>query len=380
MPPQITSRREKQYRVAHLHNSEGIYGAEHWTLTLAKYLADTDIDTLVVTIGDKPNSDEFFKRLVDAGIPAVHLPIPGRFNIRLIAKLRRLLIKENIQILHTHGFKSDVMGYFSTLGLRVALVSTPHGWCAEENRLIRTYEAIGRFFLRRFDKVFPLSPALLEDFINRGFAPKRLQMILNAVDTASFDLIFSRRNWRQTNNPLHVLFVGRLRTPKGIMELVEGFSKARLSKGSLLYIVGDGIEKSELEARCLSLGILNQVRMLGVVKNVASIYAKSDVLVLPSYSEGVPRVIMEAFASGVPVIGTDINGIRQLVTPNKTGFLVPVADAEAIARCLEQIDQTPERAKAMAINARKLIVQKFSGSHQALSFEKEYKALGMRTK
>ncbi|MEN8129101.1 MAG: glycosyltransferase [Pseudomonadota bacterium] len=375
MPPQITPKRENRYRVAHLHNSEGVYGAEHWTLTLAKYLADTDIDTLVITIGNKPNSDEFFKRLVDAGIPAVHLPIPGRFNLRLIIKIRRLLIQKKIQILHTHGFKSDVMGYFSTRGLTIALVSTPHGWCAEENWLIRIYEAIGRFFLRRFDKVFPLSPALFENLISRGFARKRLCMILNAVDTAGFDLMFSRRSWRQTNDPLHVLFVGRLRTTKGIMELVEGFSKARLTKGSLLYIVGDGIERSGLEARCRSLGILDQVRILGELENVAPIYAKSDVLVLPSYSEGVPRVIMEAFASGVPVIGTDIYGIRQLITPNKTGFLVPVANAEAIARCLERIDQTPEWAQAMAINARELIIQKFSGGRQALTFAKEYKAL-----
>lgn len=363
------------YRIAHLHNSEGVYGAERWTMTQARYLANAEIDPLVITLGHKANSDLFYKELARSGIPSVHLRIGGRLNPRLIMALRSLLVKAGIEVLHTHGFKSDVMGYLATLGLPIALVSTPHGWCAAESRLIRFYEAVGRLFLRRFDKIFPLSPALLDDLLDAGFSSRKLQLILNAVDELALQPLFDQRVWRQKDDPLNVLYVGRLSEPKGVLDLIEGFSSARLQTESRLYIVGDGPQRSAMVALCNTLGIDDSVDFLGVLDDVSPAYRAGNVLILPSYSEGIPRVIMEAFAAGVPVIGTDIPGIRQLIVPGETGLLVPTGNPSAIARCLERVELNPGDSRRMALNARMLIKQRHSSREQARLFAEEYKSL-----
>jgi glycosyltransferase involved in cell wall biosynthesis len=268
-----------------------------------------------------------------------------------------------------------VVGYLSTRGLAMALVSTPHGWCAAESRLIRFYEAVGRVFLRRFDRIFPLSPALLEDLLNAGFSSRRLRLVLNAVDDMALQPLFTQREWRRKDDPLNVLYVGRLSGPKGVTDLIEGFSRAKLKTKSRLYIVGDGPLRSAMVEQCNALGIADSVHFLGALDDVSPIYRTGSVLILPSYSEGIPRVVMEAFAAGVPVIGTDIPGVRQLIVPGETGLLVPTGDPTAIAKCLEKVEQNPHDSRRMAINARMRVKQRHSSQEQARVFAAEYKLL-----
>ena len=371
----LRTRQRSRYRVAHLHSSEGVYGAERWTMSQVSHLADTEIDPLVVTMGNKTDSKLFHEELARSGMPAIHLPIGGKLNLRLVLKLRSLLVKEQIQVLHTHEFKSDVVGYLSTRGLPIALVSTAHGWCATESWLIRLYEAVGRVFLRRFDRIFPVSPALLEGLLSKGFPSKKVCLVLDAVDIVTFDALFTQRQWRRKNDPLNVLYVGRLTKPKGVMELIKGFSMAKLQTKAHLYIVGDGPEQSAMVDLSKELGIFETVHFLGVVDDVSQIYRTGDVLILPSYTEGLPRVIMEAFAAGIPVIGTNIPGIRQLIIPEESGFLVPTADPQAIARYLEKVEQNPESTRKMAINAKILVSERHSSLDHALIFAKEYMKL-----
>jgi glycosyltransferase involved in cell wall biosynthesis len=367
-------------RVAHFHSSTGVYGAERWTATLIQYLARDRVEPLVLTIGTREGSDLFHHFLRERGYAAEHLAIGGKLPLQAVLGLRRLLVERRIEILHTHGFKSDVLGYLATRGLRVRLVATPHGWSADEGLRIRLYEAISRLFLRRFDRVYPLSPALLEDLRSRGFAAERTRLVLNAVDTDPFEECRRGRTTRAAGAPLRILFVGRLCRPKGVFELLEAFQRAVLPEGSRLRFAGEGPERQDLEARTAGHPHAAQVQFVGAVPVITPQLEWGDVLVLPSYSEGIPRVIMEAFAAGVPVIGTDIAGVRQLVEPGVTGSLVPVADAPALAASLERLAADPQAACRMAVAAHARILERHSARRQATEFEQEYADLvGART-
>ena len=363
---------EPPLRVAHFLSSLGIYGAERWTLTLFKHLRKGWIDPIAITVGVKPGADAFYEMMLAEGFQAVHLGLPGRLNPRAVYALRRLVCEQHIAILHTHGFKSDLMGYLATRGLPVRLVSTPHGWCASEGWLIRAYEALGRLFLRGFDRLYPLSPALLETLQQQRFKASQLRLMLNAVDETAFDACFAQRQPRGADDPMVFLFVGRLERPKGIFDLVEAFGQATFNVPAELHVAGEGPAREELEARCEQLRIADQVRFMGFVPDVRPLLAASHVLVLPSYSEGIPRVVMEAFAAGVPVIGTQISGVEQLVDHETTGLLTPVGDAVALARAMERMTAQPEMAWNMATRARHCVATVYSASRHAREFEDEY--------
>jgi glycosyltransferase involved in cell wall biosynthesis len=363
--------------VAHFHSSNGVYGAERWTTTQIKYLNKSVVAPLVVTIGTKKGSKLFHDYVANQGYDVAHLAISGKLNFDAIISLRKLLVERDIDILHTHGFKSDIIGYLASRFLPLRLVSTPHGWSADEGSRIRVYEAISRVFLKRFCHVYPLSPALRDDLLLRGFSEDRLRLILNAVDTNVFDLCFANRECRQPDDPLHILFVGRLCRPKGVYDLLDAFAIARLNCGAELHLVGDGPEKEDLQAYSEKLGIDSRVRFVGSVSQVEPHFRWSDVLILPSYSEGIPRVVMEAFAAGVPVIGSAIPGIQHLVRDGSTGLLVTAGLVTSLAEKIERVAKFPMESYEMSVKARQLVLEKYSAIRQAIEFQEEYERLVM---
>jgi len=362
----------RKIRVIHLHSTLGIFGAERWTLALLKNLDPQAYEVTVVTFGTKPGADAFHNRLLADGYRTIHLPFPGRLNPAVIRELHKLLLRDRVDILHTHGFKADVTGYFATRFTPVRLASTIHGWSADESRLIGCYEAVSRFFLKQFDCVYPLSPALHQGLVQHGFEPGRLRLVLNSVDLQGLHF---RSNRRDPQDPFEALFVGRIYRPKGVFELVQAFAMARLPAASRLTIVGDGEDAAELAGIVRELGLADRVILAGNSSTVPDHLASSHALVLPSHAEGIPRVIMEAFAAGTPVAGTDIPGIRQLVTDGVTGLLSPVGDPARLARSMEQLCENPDLAERMAREARAVIEKNYSAARMAGDFEREYRLL-----
>jgi glycosyltransferase involved in cell wall biosynthesis len=373
---ETAKRRSRPIRVAHFYSSLGIYGAERWAVTLIKYLDPALIDSMVITIGTKPASTTFRDFLIHQGVRTEHLAIAGKLNVRAALALRKLLRRERIDVLHTHGFKSDIIGYLACCASNVALVSTPHGWSADENWRIKMYEAVGRIFLRAFDRIYPVSPALHDDLAKRGFGVKMLKLISNGVDIAAFDACYRNRRARLPHEPFRIVFAGRLCKPKGVADLIRSVALAR-SMSAELRIVGDGPERHSLESLARQLEVLDKVQFLGVVPTIVSQMQWADVLVLPSYSEGIPRTIMEAFAAGVPVIGSDIPGVRVLIEHMQTGLLVPPGDHEALARAIMDLAANPELCRRLALSARDRVSERFSARRVAAEYTAEYRAVAM---
>lgn len=362
-------------RVAHLHSSLGVYGAERWTLTLLKYLDASRCAASLVTIGSKPGADALSQYARAAGVDATHIDAPGKLSLAGIAALRRYLRDRGIDILHAHGFKSDVVGLLAAAGLPVACVTTLHGWSADEGLRIRAYESIGRFALRGYRRIYPLSPALEKQMLDLGFPSERIRLILNAVDTRAFDAGFAKRTLRGAGEAFRLVFVGRMCRPKGVADLIEATSRVRLDVPLEVSYLGDGSERAEFEALAERLGVAARSKFPGAVDDVSAYLDAAHALALPSYSEGIPRVVMEAMAAGVPVIGTDIPGIRQLVSDGDTGMLVPVGNPDALARAIERMAADPGEAMRMAERARAVIDERFSAARMAREFEADYAGL-----
>jgi glycosyltransferase involved in cell wall biosynthesis len=165
---------------------------------------------------------------------------------------------------------------------------------------------------------------------------------------------------RAPEAPLHLVFVGRLAPVKGLRILMDGFARARAAHPGLkLTVVGDGEDRAWLETAAAPYGA--DVRLTGYLSQaeVADVLAAADLFVLPSFAEGVPVVLMEAMASRLPVIATQITGVPELVEAGVSGLLVPPGDAEALAEAIGTLAEDPERIAAMGEAGRAKVVAAF---------------------
>ena len=152
------------------------------------------------------------------------------------------------------------------------------------------------------------------------------------------------------SRPLRVLCVGRLVRQKGFEFVIDAVSRA--SAPSVLRIVGDGPLRARLTAQADALG--SRVEFTGWVDRAAlpAHYQWADVLCLPSFEEGMPNVVLEGMAAGLPTIASDVYGMRELVRPDQTGFLLPPGDAQPVADALEHLAVEPDVVRRMGERAR----------------------------
>ncbi|WP_137702259.1 glycosyltransferase [Marimonas lutisalis] len=163
-----------------------------------------------------------------------------------------------------------------------------------------------------------------------------------------------------------VLFVGRLAAVKGLPVLFEALEHLRHETLSLA-IIGDGPDRAALERMARDKGIDQQVDFMGYrsQSEVAAMLAETDLLVLPSFAEGLPVVLMEALAAGVPVVTTQIAGIPELVEHGVNGYLCPPGDELALAHAIEAVLDDPETAEAMGAEGRETVRHDFDSRIEA---------------
>lgn len=155
--------------------------------------------------------------------------------------------------------------------------------------------------------------------------------------------------------------VGRLEPVKGVAEFLRAAEIVSHQRGDLVYLIaGTGSQEEPLLRLAAELEIGDRVRFLGHVSPVAPLVAQLAVLVIPSYSEGLPMSALEAMALGVPVVATDVGGIPEVVEPNATGWLVPAGRPDALAAVILSALSDPARAKEIAAAARRRVEDEFT--------------------
>ena len=193
--------------------------------------------------------------------------------------------------------------------------------------------------LRHARAIFAVSAALAQKAIELGADPARVHVLYNGVDPVRFapgERSVARRRLQLPLEGKLLLFVGNLKITKGCLDLLESFSQVRASfPDAHLVFVGDGAARVKLRARSAELDVQSHVRLTGAMKHagLADWFRAADVLCLPSHAEGVPNVVLEAMASGIPVVASRVGGIAEVV-PDYAGILVPAHNPGALSKAL----------------------------------------------
>lgn len=237
--------------------------------------------------------------------------------------------------------------------------------------------------LERADRVTSVSRALRQSSRSFGMPKNEVEVIYNGcvMETFAFDPEI-RKHFRErlelSRDEVAIIYVGSLIPSKGLYELLQALQLS-IQKGRKirLILVGEGREKKRLERFATSLGIMNIISFLGQVPHlgVAKWLNAADILVLPSYNEGLPNVVLEAMACGLPVIATEVGGIPEAVEDGLSGILIPPREVIALSDAVERLIVNPELRRQMGFRGKEIVESKFLWDDTATKFNELYRSL-----
>ena len=292
-------------------------------------------------------------------------PIQPASDVRCLGTLVRLIRRFRPHVIHTHTAKAGMLGRLAALLAgrpRPVLVHTYHGHVLE-GYFGRSKSALFRFIERqlaqRTDALLGVSQATVDDLVRLGVADSpRFKVMPLGLDLGRFEGLSGqlRDSTRERlcieRDDILCTFVGRIVPIKRVDLLLEAIAIARRSDDRIrLMVVGDGKDRSSLERRAASLGISDEVLFVGYQSELAPLWAASDIAVLSSLNEGTPVSLIEAGASGVPAVATDVGGVRETLG-TEGSILVASEDVEALARGISDFASDGERRHRAGLAAR----------------------------
>lgn len=338
-------------------------GINRYCLDLMKgLLAYPDVEPYLIAPGHKENV-----WLVDqAHITGVKLSVIDGTRLEIVRRLRKQLSDLNIQILHTQGFHSNVLGRLAVKlgGLDVKLVNTVHGAYrfSTAKPIVRIYFSLDYLSMFLSDRIITVSDATARQMRWLGLA-ERTSTIHNGtifpVNVRHEIKLQIRRQLGIPENWKVACFVGRLSPEKGIKNLMDVIGEILRSSSNIAFIVvGDGEMRTTLEDSQREFP--QRVFLLGRQPDVSPYYQASDLLVLPSLSEGLPMTVIEAFAHGLPVVATRVGGVPEVVQDGVNGLLCDPNEVEQLSQGILRVLHDDDMRATFSIQARKTVEEGYS--------------------
>ena len=354
--------------------STGFYGAERWVLALSKHLPDSVSSDLVVTLEPGTEELELVKQFKAIG-KTHRIPMQGRFDLRAVSKLADLIKKQDIDIIHTHGYKSDILGVMAARKAGVPCVVTPHGFENAADLKLRLFIWTGCQSMRFADKVVPLSKQLMSDVEKFNIAPEKLEYIQNGVDLSEVEAVRQTKTDKPKEKKT-IGFVGQMISRKNIKAILDCFESLHKKRQDIeLVLLGDGEDRPSLEAYSKTLASASDIHFLGFRNDRLQLLRDFDLFVMTSTLEGIPRCLMEACAMEIPVSAYDIPGIDQLITHNESGLLAPLHDINQLEKDWEKLLDDKELASSLAQNSKSFVEANFSAKRMADEYLELFKGM-----
>jgi len=374
--------RNKLLKVLQLGSPAGLYGAERWILALVKHLDPNQVKTIVGVIRDS-SIDEvpLCAEAEKLGFATAIIEAHGRFNFSAVRKLKKYIIEQQIDILHTHFYKTDLIGLLATRGTNCKLVSTPHGWSTKADFKLWCYEQLDRLIFPFMDAVVPLSEDLYiplaarDRLFRRSKATSNVKLINNGVDLSEVKecntVAMELQDWREQGEFI-IGYIGQLIPRKGLDVLLNALAKLGFEVRWRLALIGEGEQRHELEKLAEELGIRERVSFFGYRKNRLEFLRGFDVFVLPSTLEGIPRCLMEAMAAKKLVLASDIPGCNGLVQHQNNGLLFGCDDVSCLVEQLQQIINNSDVYSGLAYAGYTYVSENYSAGRMAEEYQRVY--------
>lgn len=285
------------------------------------------------------------------GMDMHSIPERGPLDLRTVRLLLDLCSRLRVDVWHAHDYKTDVLGRLLAKRHPMKLVTTMHGFTGESWRT-RLYARLANHALRSYDRVVCVSPLLMRYAAEHGVHPDRLRHVPNGIDLSEYRRKQTREQAKYAlglSKGEHALgVVARFSVEKGVDRAIRMFADLhRQRPGTRLHLIGDGPQRGALEQLAESLGVTYAVRWWGWQTDTRPIIEAMDTLVLPSHTEGLPNVVLEAMALGLPVAATRVGAVPDVLDEGGCGVLLPDDEAHWAGQLLPLIDQALVRERLL---------------------------------
>jgi len=358
-------------RVLHLISSSGYFGAENVALNLMNSLKDDRNSPHLLCLKNSGKPDPSVHLEAERqGISTDVISCNKRFDMGAIGKIRDFINENNIDVVHSHGYKSNLYGVIASRMAHVPIMTTLHGWMAEDYKA-RFYEMLDKLVIKGMNHVVSVSPTINEEVEGAGVNVSKVSYIPNGIDTDKFDPSNDGPDMRAIfgmEDALIIGTVGRLGPEKGHLYLLSAFQEiSSMVPEARLLMVGGGYLEEILEEKARDLGIREKVEFVGNQHDMVSMYKTMDIFVLPSLIEGMPMVLLEAMSMELPVIASEVGGVPHVVAKGE-GILVPPRDINELRYAMFRLLKDRDLRKKIGKEARKKILRNYS----LQSFYKRY--------
>ena len=346
--------------------SDVIGGAQVHVRDLALRLLNNGHNVTVLFGGEGPLTADFDRLHIPwISIPALCQALHPIHDVMAFKELLRALWRLHPDIVSAHTAKAGIMARFACFLLRIPVVFTAHGWSINPDRFsgakLYLFRFIERLAGRYSDRIINVCSHERNLALNNGIASaEKLSIIHNGMPDIASDLMAC-----PAIQPPRIIMVARMDEQKDHVTLLKGVSKLTDLEWKL-DLIGDGPLSSSVRQLVCDLSLTERVRFLGDGGwCVDSYLAAVQIFVLTSHFEGFPRCIIEAMRAGLPVIATDVSGVREAVENGKTGFLLPKCGVDVLRDRLQILIVDPSLRLEMGSAARRRYLSEFT-------FEKMY--------
>ena len=316
---------------------EGMGGSEHVVFDIVRKLDKDRFYILVISFKEGPVRHIYEK----LGVKVEVVSKKRKYDFLFIQQLRNILKNEGIQLVNAHHFSPLLYSFLATRMTVIKLIYTEHSvW---QYREMGTFKRIlSNFLLWNTDAVVAISNQLLQYYYDNTFVSKgKIQVIINGIDLVRFkcaDCTMLKMELGFKQDDILIGMIANLRPEKNHKVLISAFSKLSESlTDSHLLLVGLDCMDGEIHRYATDMGGAGRIHFLGPREDVPDLLNILDVFCLPSVHEGLPLTILEAMACGVPVVGSDVLGINEVVTDNVNGLLFSSGDETMLADKIKMI-------------------------------------------
>jgi glycosyltransferase involved in cell wall biosynthesis len=355
--------------IVHLTASTFFGGPERQMCGLGRSLPD-DYRTVFILFSENGRYRAFLNEARNQGFEAVALANDTPYLHAAVRELEGHLQRVEADVLCCHGYKADLIGRAAARRRQLPVVGVSRGWTGASLKL-RLYETVDRLSLRWMDRVVCVSEGQAVKVRRAGVPSSRVVVIRNAIFSERFDTtdpVYQERLRAFFPDPPRrtIGAAGRLSPEKGfdlLIQAAERIVRADPQVGFVLF--GEGHMRPRLAAQIAAARLTGRFILAGFRNDLDGFMPFLDLLVLPSYTEGLPNVVLEAFAAGVPVVATAVGGTPEVIEEGVSGYLVPPGDAEVLHDRICDVLASDERRRGMGLRARQRVREHFSFAAQS---------------
>lgn len=367
--------------ILHLRDTYEIGGPGKTILETAAYIdKGFRMQIAVFKTRKEPYDSPFTNEARRRGLPVHFIEGFNQYDPLMIRRLVGLVRKLDIDILHAHETKSDIIGYLASRFSDVRLVTTSHGWISNSLKQ-RVMTRLDKLALRSYDRVIAVSDEIRKELSASGC--KNLTLLHNGIVVENYRNTGKRGYLRklagiEKNAPV-IGSIGRLSAEKGHKDLVLAVSEVvKAGHDVSCFLVGDGPERGGIESLINELSLGSHVFLTGYIRTPQPALEDFDLMVLPSYTEGLPNAVLESLLMDVPVIATAVGGTPEIIESGVNGVTVNPARPDEIAGRIIEFLNNRGLYREMAKRGKKDVIERFNFAGRTRSLEKIYSEVMLR--